>query len=110
MVISTPIPFPYVHLCKALLLFFLITLPVVMNPKQGIFACVVLPSCVSMSLLGIDAIASELENPFGDDDNDLDFNGAITQFESECLKLLEIAGDTKATQSFAKYQFPEELL
>eukprot|EP00413_Alexandrium_margalefii_P027370 CAMPEP_0204554670 /NCGR_PEP_ID=MMETSP0661-20131031/28279_1 /ASSEMBLY_ACC=CAM_ASM_000606 /TAXON_ID=109239 /ORGANISM="Alexandrium margalefi, Strain AMGDE01CS-322" /LENGTH=36 /DNA_ID= /DNA_START= /DNA_END= /DNA_ORIENTATION= len=36
-----------------------------------------------MALLGIDAIATELENPFGDDDNDLELLESINVLERE---------------------------
>jgi hypothetical protein len=36
-IITTPIPFPYVHLCKVLLLCFLISSPLIIKIKLGFF-------------------------------------------------------------------------
>lgn len=109
MVITTPIPFPYVNLCKVLLTMFLLSTPLITHPSLGFFGNVILPSIVTMSLCGIDAISSELENPFGDDLNDLDILGAIANLESECLTLLELSGDTLAGEAFTKYPWPEAM-
>jgi len=110
MVITTPIPFPYVHLCKVLLIVFLFVSPVLINTNSGFFEDVIVPSFIALALLGIDAIASELENPFGDDPTDLDVTGAIALFESECMTLLDACGDTKARRAFMPYEIPEDLL
>jgi len=104
--IRTPIPFPYVHLCKVLLLIFLASMPFVIDPGLGFYAGVALPTCVAMGLLGIDAIATELENPFGDDPNDHDMVGAIAALEAECMALLELCGDARAREAFIFCQIP----
>lgn len=109
-IITTPIPFPYVNLCKVLLMCFLISSPLVIQSSLGFFANVVLPTVVAMSLLGIDAIASELENPFGDDLNDLDIVRLINQLEAECLMFLELTGDFRALDSFRLQEIPPSLL
>jgi len=109
MIITTPIPFPYVHLCKFLLLVFLFSVPLIIDAEEGFFANVVVPSCVAMSLLGIDAIATEIENPFGDDANDLDVTGAIAALEAECILFLELCGDKRAVDAFMFYEIPEAL-
>mmetsp|Transcript_90558 Transcript_90558/g.281943 ORF Transcript_90558/g.281943 Transcript_90558/m.281943 type:complete len:485 (+) Transcript_90558:114-1568(+) len=108
-VILTPIPFPYVHLCKVLLLIFLASLPFIINPSRGFFAGVVIPCLVAMSFLGIDAIATELENPFGDDPNDHDVARSIAALEAECMAMLELCGDTRAREAFGTCPIPEAL-
>jgi len=87
---------------------FLISMPLVVDPDLGFFANVVVPAGVSVGLLGLDAVSSELENPFGDDANDLDFRG-VEQVESDCMRMLELSGDTHARAAFALYQVPYEL-
>jgi len=109
MVVTTPIPFPYVHLCKVLLVCFLIMTPLVVDTSLGFFANVILPTAVAMSLLGIDAIAAELENPFGDDANDLDIVRGISVLEAECLQMLELSGDHRAMASFMHLPIPNDL-
>jgi len=109
MVVTTPIPFPYVHLCKVLLVCFLISTPIIIDTELGFAANVILPTAVAMSLLGIDAIATELENPFGDDANDLDIVRGIGQLEAECIQMLELSGDYRAQASFMHLQIPQIL-
>lgn len=109
-VILTPLPFPYVHLCKVLLTIFLLSMPVVIDPTRGFYASVVLPASVAMSLLGIDAIATELENPFGDDANDHDIMGCISSLEAEAMLILELVGDVRAREAFRFCPVPDSLL
>eukprot|EP00933_Yihiella_yeosuensis_P020992 TRINITY_DN16725_c0_g1_i1.p1 TRINITY_DN16725_c0_g1~~TRINITY_DN16725_c0_g1_i1.p1 ORF type:complete len:587 (+),score=127.72 TRINITY_DN16725_c0_g1_i1:64-1824(+) len=106
-IISTPIPFPYVHLCKVLLLCFLISTPLTMDAREGFVASVVMPTIVALALLGIDAIAIELENPFGDKANHLDIDSCISQLEDECMLMLDLAGDFRAKEAFQMLDVPE---
>eukprot|EP00927_Polykrikos_kofoidii_P078599 TRINITY_DN75401_c0_g1_i1.p1 TRINITY_DN75401_c0_g1~~TRINITY_DN75401_c0_g1_i1.p1 ORF type:complete len:713 (+),score=112.50 TRINITY_DN75401_c0_g1_i1:145-2283(+) len=106
--ITTPTPFVYVNMCKVLLSCFFLSAPVHMNPDLGWVANIVLPTAVAIGLLGIDAIAGELENPFGDDSNDLDFD-ALGRLESECLTILDLCGDRRAVNAFKFYDVPEHL-
>ena len=87
-IITTPLPLPYINLVKTLLVFFLGSFPFVLNPSKGWYANVVVPTLVAFALLGVDAISSELENPFGDDPNDLDVLEMIHGLESEVKWLL----------------------
>lgn len=106
---TTPIPFPYVHLCKVLLGTFLLSYPFFIDCALGWFANVFLPTAVATSLLGIDAIATELENPFGDDPNDLDLLDFIGQLEQESMMMLRLCGDDRALYAFMNRQMPPEV-
>ena len=64
------------------------------------------PIFVMLALLGIDAISTELEDPFGDDANDLDISEHIASLESEALALLELSGDVKARDAFVWRRLP----
>lgn len=105
--ITTPIPFPYAHLCRLMLVCYLASTPLVLNPKQGWFGCVCMPGFVALSLLGIDAIAVELAEPFGDDKNDLDITSSIMALEDECAKFLDLCGDTRSLEAFRSYEILE---
>ena len=61
MVCTTPIPLPYANLCKTLLCFYLISAPFYVDPSRGWFANTLVPSVICFALLGVDAIATELE-------------------------------------------------
>ena len=67
---KTPIPFAYAHHIKAFLFIFCLTVPFAMVEAMAWYtplAAVVL----AFALLGIDEIGVEIEDPFGDDPNDL---------------------------------------
>ncbi|MCB9597034.1 MAG: bestrophin [Sandaracinaceae bacterium] len=66
----TPVPFAYAHHIKVFLSVFCFTSPFAMVSGMGLFtpiAAVIL----TLALFGIDEIGVEIEDPFGDDPNDL---------------------------------------
>ncbi len=69
-ILKTPIPLAYsIHL-KQLLLIYCLLLPFQMVRDLG-WVTGPIVALVSFTLLGIEAIGTEIENPFGDDPNDL---------------------------------------
>lgn len=108
-VIATPLPFPYFHLCKTLLFVQFLAFPFFIEYKLGFWANVVEPSMLTLALLGVDAIAIELENPYGSDDNDLDIYEKIANFEEELMFFLDIAGDKVCKENFQWLDIPKEL-
>ena len=67
---GTPLPFAYVvHLRRALLLY-CVTLPFALLPVFG-YGTIVATAAIAYTLLGIEEIGVEIEDPFGTDDNDL---------------------------------------
>jgi putative membrane protein len=67
---NTPLPFAYVvHLRRALILYS-ITLPLALVKDFG-WGTVPATFCVAYTFFGIEEIGVEIENPFGDDANDL---------------------------------------
>jgi len=105
-IITTPLPLPYANLCKTLLLCFLLSMPFFVDYKLGLFANTAIPSLVSLALLGIDAIATELENPFGDDSNDLDILELLHVLECESMEILSLTGDDKGCSCFCWVPMP----
>merc|ERR1712224_488469 len=57
--------------------------------------------------LGIDAIGTELENPFGDDDNDLDIDELIHTVECEAMEMLALTGDDRGCNCFCWRRLPQ---
>ena len=106
-IIATPLPLPYVSLCKLLLTVWMVLFPFTEDPSLGLFGGVFIPIFVMLALLGIDAISTELEDPFGDDANDLDISEHIASLESEALALLELSGDVKARDAFVWRRLPQ---
>mmetsp|Transcript_13411 Transcript_13411/g.31509 ORF Transcript_13411/g.31509 Transcript_13411/m.31509 type:complete len:651 (+) Transcript_13411:91-2043(+) len=80
-VVIWPFPFPYTQMNLVLVYVYMIMTPLVISAWGfAPLTCAVatLVSCVCM--IGLDLIASELENPFGDDDNDLPILDIHKQF------------------------------
>jgi len=92
----TPLPLPYVSLVRTLLCGYLLTQPLFIHYLDGMMANVVIPTMTAIALIGIDHIGIELENPFGEDANDLDVQAMIAQFEREVMRMLELVGDALA--------------
>ena len=58
------------QLTKLFMLLFVFTVPIALVGEIG-YAAVPTSVMLAMGYLGLDEIANQLENPFGDDDNDL---------------------------------------
>jgi len=108
-VITTPLPFPYFHLCKTLLFIYFLAFPFFIEYELGFWANVVEQSFLTLALLGVDAIAIEFENPFGIDDNDLDFYEKIANFEEEVMYFIKLSGDAGCLESFTWCEMPAPL-
>jgi len=104
---TTPLPMPYVNLVRTLLLAYLFSMPFFITYTDGFLANVVMPTLTAAALLGIDQIGTELENPFGEDVNDLDFQAMIMGLEKEMLRMLQLAGDSRARDSFVWLPVPK---
>lgn len=103
----TPLPLPYVHLVRTLLILWLLSAPFFIDYEDGLWGNVVMPTVAAFALFGIDQIGTELENPFGDDANDLDLQEMIMTLERELLRLLELGGDQAARESFTWLPVPK---
>ncbi|MBD0395375.1 MAG: hypothetical protein ICV52_16385 [Microcoleus sp. C1-bin4] len=95
-ILSTPIPFAYAIYLKRLLLIYCLSLPFqVVNTLHWWTSPVAL--ILSFVLLGIEEIGTEIENPFGDDANDL-------PLEEICTTILNNIEDLIALNSADKLE------
>merc|ERR1712216_116234 len=94
-----PFPFPYAHMIAALLLFHGVITPILIGMIPiNCFWCALFSFISVFCLCALNLIAQEIENPFGDDENDLRCDKAQLDFnESLLLCLSETA---KATPNF----------
>jgi len=96
-ILHTPVPFAYVVQIRQLLAFYLVTLPVVLVPVMD-WMVIPVTAMVAFAMLGIEEAGIEIEDPFGDDPNDLPLErlcdlirddaaqvGAITDAELESV-------------------------
>ena len=67
---NTPIPFSYSTYIKKVIILYLATLPLSMVTKLGYWA-VPMIMFATYVIAGIEVLAEEIEDPFGEDDNDL---------------------------------------
>lgn len=103
-IMKTPLPFVYViHLRRALILY-CATLPFALLDTFGWWS--ILPILfIAYTVLGIEEIGVEIENPFGYDDNDL----PLEQFcETIAANLLELVGE-RTTPSDVEIEAPPDL-
>jgi putative membrane protein len=85
-ILRTPIPFAYAVHIKQLLMLYLVTLPVVIVPKMGL-AAVFVVSAIAFGLLGIEEAGVEIEDPFGDDPNDLPIESICAVIQRDSMAL-----------------------
>lgn len=104
--VSIPLPLPYCHLCRFLMIMFLIVYATHIDPILGGVANVIIPMVIALAMFGIDAISSEIEDPFGDDPNDFELMPVIHRMEMETLLILSLGADT--THEFVWVAAPEE--
>lgn len=69
-ILKTPIPLAYAIHLKQLLVIYSLALPFQVVKELGLLTAVVV-SIISFTVFGIEEIGIEIENPFGDDPNDL---------------------------------------
>merc|ERR1712216_858467 len=74
---------------------------------MGYYVNILMPTLLCCALLAIEAIVSELENPFSYDANDIDVQEMLTTFEKEFMAMLELAGDSVARDSFVWLPVPK---
>ena len=69
-ILRTPIPFAYAVHIKQLLLIYLLSLPLALVGEMG-WVAIPTSAVIAFGLLGIEEAGVEIEDPFGDDPNDL---------------------------------------
>lgn len=71
--ITTPTPFPLIQMARLLLFLYLFTVPfILLSDKSSEFAHCFAVFLMTYGFMGLEVVAIELDNPFGDDDNDFD--------------------------------------
>lgn len=84
---NTPLPFPYTLLLHRTIYLFCILLPFAMAEPLG-WLTPVFTAIVSYTFFGLDAIADELEDPFGRDENDLPTDAIVRSIERDVLSAM----------------------
>ncbi|KIF56596.1 bestrophin [Pseudomonas fluorescens] len=87
---TTPLPFPYTLLLHRTIYLFCILLPFAMAESLG-WLTPLFTAIVSYTFFGLDAIADELEDPFGRDENDLPTDALVRTLERDVLYELGVS-------------------
>lgn len=94
--ICTPLPLPYSHLCKLLMLVFILTFPIfeLSGAEDDTWTTkVMMTSIIAISMFGLECISMEIENPFGEDLNDFDTMRIIAAIEGSIWDVLTTRND-----------------
>ncbi|WP_219702044.1 bestrophin family protein [Marinomonas lutimaris] len=84
---NTPLPFPYTLLLHRTTFVFCLLLPFAMAEPLGWLAPI-FTTIVSYTFFGLDAIGNELEDPFGNDVNDLPTDSMVRIIERDAHRAL----------------------
>lgn len=74
-----------------LLLVFMITYPLSIHLQNGIWGNVIVPTILSMALLGLENVADFMENPFGDDSADISVYEFVHALEVEVQNAFDLS-------------------
>lgn len=89
-VVIWPFPFAYAQMNSILVFFYTLITPIVVsNWTTSIWSCVLFTSISVICMIGLDLIAIELENPFGDDPNDLPVLEMQNIFNKDLIMLVD---------------------
>jgi len=88
---TTPFPFPFAQIISISMFVLTVTLPIVINQYVDDFLwCIVFTILTCFGYFMLAEVACEMEQPFGDDDNDLPLTGYQVEFDKELLCMCEI--------------------
>lgn len=88
-ILSTPLPFSYSVLLHRTVYCFCFILPFSLEASLGIWTPI-LVGLIAYLFLGLDALSSQIEEPFGLQDNDLPLNSIVRLIEREMSESLEV--------------------
>lgn len=95
--IFTPYPFPLVQMTRAFLFVWVYTLPMVLLKEYRVWSSLLIVLFVSFGFVGIEYVSMALDDPFGDETNDVDEHGmALLVYEDIYLALYRTDGYTAA--------------
>jgi ion channel-forming bestrophin family protein len=88
-ILRTPIPFAYAVHIKQLLMLYLITLPFILIGEMQ-WVAIPTVAAIAFGLLGIEEAGVEIEDPFGDDPNDLPVEAMCATIGRDTTALADI--------------------
>jgi putative membrane protein len=87
-IVKTPIPFAYAQHIKTFVVLFCLTAPFAMAESMRWYTPIA-AALLAFALYGIDEIGVEIEDPFGDDPNDLPMDRIGATIDGQTLEMLD---------------------
>jgi putative membrane protein len=84
---KTPIPYAYSLFLKKVIFLYIFTMPIGFVPEFGYWTIAIIP-LVFYAFAGIEVIAEEIEDPFGQDANDLPLNRLSNNIKENLMEIL----------------------
>eukprot|EP00555_Chaetoceros_dichaeta_P010512 CAMPEP_0198253130 /NCGR_PEP_ID=MMETSP1447-20131203/3590_1 /TAXON_ID=420782 /ORGANISM="Chaetoceros dichaeta, Strain CCMP1751" /LENGTH=133 /DNA_ID=CAMNT_0043938667 /DNA_START=712 /DNA_END=1113 /DNA_ORIENTATION=+ len=101
--ITTPFPFPLVQKTRTILLVWLFTLPLSLVDDAGApYEDMIMIFFVTYGFLGLEYVSIELDDPFGNDDNDFDNLGMAQRIYEDIYMTLFDNDGKEAAESLRK--------
>mmetsp|Transcript_39304 Transcript_39304/g.91736 ORF Transcript_39304/g.91736 Transcript_39304/m.91736 type:complete len:338 (+) Transcript_39304:948-1961(+) len=90
---STPFPFPLVQMSRTFLFFWLFTLPLAMLHELRLLSSCIIIFFMTFGFVGLELVAMELDDPFGNDENDLEvYELSKVVYDDICIFLYDCDG------------------
>jgi len=97
-IVGTPMVFPYTQMLSIFMVLFVFTFPfplahIFFNEEQelnGFFTTPFISALVAFAFFGMNSVGIEIENPFGDDENDLAIVGMLKRVNLDTLAMLDL--------------------
>ena len=86
---TSPIPLSYSIYLKKFLFAFVLILPFGFIHDLG-YWCVLIVMLIFYAIVGLDVIAEEIEDPFGQDENDLPFDAICKSLKKNVNEILKV--------------------
>jgi predicted membrane chloride channel (bestrophin family) len=88
---TTPFPFPLVQMARTFMFIYIYTLPfALLNLADNVWVHGAIVFLVTYGFVGLETVSIELDDPFGEDDNDFDNLGMMY------VSILQIASITQS--------------
>lgn len=105
--VSQPLPLAYMQHCRALLMLYAIVYPLSLSSTDGIFENIAMPLIIFSTLYGFEVLASEMENPLGMDEMDLNLLDMVHSLEVSVERAFNLSEESKV-QSMRALRRPLE--
>ena len=109
-IVGVPMVFPYTQMLSVFMVLFVYTFPfplahIFFNEEaefNGFFITPFISALVAFAFFGMNAVGVEIENPFGDDDNDLPIKKMMKRIELDTIAMLELRTTSDQAEAMEK--------